>query len=166
MDIYLSLGSNLGDRRAILKEAVRRLEVYFGYPAATSEIIETEPVGFTSPHPFLNMCARFSLPGVRASKVRALRLLDRCKGIEAELGRTVKDPVYDRSGARVYSDRPIDIDILFFGAMRLDSPSLAIPHPRILERSFVTVPLASVVRPALKRAFPEYFTEAGLIKSN
>ena len=66
-----------------------------------------------------------------------------------------------RAGRRVYQDRSIDIDILFFGDKRILTPDLTVPHPLAAQRPFVMIPLREIARPGLKRAFPDLFREAG-----
>ena len=79
-----------------------------------------------------------------------------CKDIEHRLGRD-DAPEYDADGRRVYHNRAIDIDILFYGKERIDCEDLQVPHPLIAERDFVKIPLAEIAKPSLKAAFPEYF---------
>ena len=79
-----------------------------------------------------------------------------CKDIERRLGRD-DAPEYDADGRRVYHNRAIDIDILFYGKERIDCEDLQVPHPLIAERDFVKIPLAEIAKPSLKAAFPEYF---------
>ena len=76
--------------------------------------------------------------------------------MERSLGRTVEGET-DTEGKRIYHDRPIDIDILFYGKETIDSQRLTIPHPGISQREFVRRPLAEIAKPALKAAFPELF---------
>lgn len=142
-DIYLSLGSNLGERERQLKEAIRLLEEALEVPvAAVSSFLENAPQGFESDKPFLNCCVRFAV----SDSVTPLQLLKICKEIERRLGRENEGKVFDESGARVYRDRPIDIDILYFGDERVDSPELTIPHPGIPQRDFVKIPLREIMK--------------------
>lgn len=172
VDVYLSLGSNLGDRRGNILAAISMLDAALGEShAAMSSIIETEPWGFRaeedegrSVENFLNCVVLYRIPRGRGSAGQeALRLLDTCKGIEAALGRT-DAPEYDGEGNRVYHSRTIDIDILFFGSEKIDcerdgyvGQRLVIPHLGLRERPFVMVPLAEVACPSLREAFPEIF---------
>ena len=98
-----------------------------------SSAIETEPWGFESPNPFLNMAAHF------AAALSPEELLDITESIERHLGRLAKST--PSSG---YSDRPIDIDILFYGASVIETPRLVVPHPRLHERMFVLQPLSEI----------------------
>ena len=134
--VYLGLGSNLGDRRANLQEALQRIGALPGtHLRAVSSIVESVPQGKWDGAPagdFLNCCARIDTtltPG---------ELLRETKRIESELGRA------PHSGA-LYQDRPIDIDILLFGDLCVDTPDLQIPHPRMRERAWVMEPLGEVL---------------------
>lgn len=128
VDVYLGLGSNMGDRQANLDRAlgllVQRLLV-----RVVSSIYETEPVGDVEQPRFLNMVVKVS------SRLAPSELLDLAKGIELKLGR--------RSGGSG-APRVIDVDILFYGDRILEAPQLTIPHPRLSERAFVLVPLAEI----------------------
>lgn len=173
INVYFSLGSNLGDRQANIVEALRRMDLAFGsHYSSLSGILETDPVGFSGGK-FLNAAVMYRLPlppalrqaqgqekrpACRPSEEHALWILDRVKEIEREMGR--KDsPEYDEAGRRIYHSRIIDIDILFYGKEVIDLPRLTIPHKGIADRPFVMVPLLEIAKPALKRDFPEYFLE-------
>ena len=157
-NIYFSLGSNLGDREKIISEALRLMDEAFGrHYVALSKLIETEPAGFSGGK-FLNAAVLYRLPQSRNGVEGALWILDTVKSIERALGRT-DPPEYDSEGRRIYHSRTIDIDILFYGKERIDHPRLVIPHKGIAGRPFVMIPLREIARPALKRAFPEYFEE-------
>ena len=156
-DLYLSLGSNLGDREANLKAALTALNRSFGRYTRISKIIETEPVGFDSPNRFLNLCVRYKVTRRSEDGLQeCLRILHRVKAIEEQLGRDLKVE-FDATGKRIYHDRPIDIDILFFGDIRCSSTLVTVPHPRIQDRDFVLRPLRQIATPTLRRSFPEYF---------
>jgi 2-amino-4-hydroxy-6-hydroxymethyldihydropteridine diphosphokinase len=135
--IYLALGTNLGDRFANLQAAIAALP-----PAvrvrSRSPVYETLPWGLTSQPAFLNMV----LKGETA--LAPVELLKHLKLLETELGRL--------PSVR-WGPRRIDMDILFFDRLILDTPELTIPHPRLHERAFVLVPLAdlapSLVHPVL-----------------
>lgn len=157
VDLYLSLGSNLGDREACLKTAISALNRSYGRYTRISKIIETEPVGFESPNAFLNLCVRYKVDRRSEDALQdCLRILQRIKAIEEKLGRDLKVE-YDATGNRLYHDRPIDIDILFLGDIRCSSTLVTVPHPRIGERDFVLRPLRQIATPTLRRSFPEYF---------
>lgn len=128
--VTLLLGSNLGDRGGALAEAERRLDALFGATAVQrSEILETEAVGFDGPA-FLNRVLRYRCP------LSPHRLLDACKRIERQMGRT-DAPEYGADGRRIYHNRIIDIDILFFGDRKIRSARLTVPHPQVESRPFV-----------------------------
>ena len=136
-DVYLSLGSNQGDRQARIDEALRRLDKAVGRPYdALSSVIETPAWGFDGP-PFLNCVVRY-----RTAR-RPETLLKICKRIERAMGRRGA-PEYAADGRRIYRDRPIDIDILLVGDLSVDTPELTIPHPLMREREFVMRPLAEI----------------------
>ena len=128
--VYLSLGSNLGDRARNLSLAAMRLALLPGVELVRlSPVYETAPWGVQEQPAFLNMVARAR---VRHSPVG---LLDELKRLEEALGREPSDR---------WGPRRIDIDILLFGGRRVSTPRLTIPHPRIAQRQFVLVPLADI----------------------
>ena len=131
-NIYLGLGSNQGDREQLMAQAIELLSVALGSPVSLSSTIETEAWGFVSPNPFLNMVACFS------TDVPPMELLQITEDVERRLGRKTK------SVGGVYSDRPIDIDILFYGDKIISTERLTVPHPRLHERLFVLAPLAEI----------------------
>ena len=126
--IYLGLGSNLGDRLQNLQEAVRLLapEVQV---SGLSSVYETEPWGYTDQPRFLNLAL------AAETNLEPQELLVHLKQIEAELKRETTF----RNGPRT-----IDLDILFYGNVVMDTPDLVIPHPRLAERAFVLVPLDEI----------------------
>ena len=132
-DIYLGLGSNQGNREQLIREAIVLLSAALGAPLSQSTTIETEPWGFSSPNPFLNMVVHFS------ASISPYELLDTTEAIERQLGRLAKS-----TPSAGYSDRPIDIDILLFGTTIMEDERLTIPHPRMHERMFVLQPLAEI----------------------
>ena len=135
--VTLLLGSNLGDRGGALAEAERRLDALFGETAvARTDRLETEAVGFEGPS-FLNCILQYRC------RICAMALLDACKSIERQMGRT-DAPEFDADGRRIYHNRIIDIDILFFGDLTLDSPRLTLPHPQVESRPFVKLLLAGL----------------------
>jgi 2-amino-4-hydroxy-6-hydroxymethyldihydropteridine diphosphokinase len=127
---FLGLGSNLGDRRGHLAQALRKLG---GDPAIAivrgSSVYETKPVGVLDQPDFLNMVVQIktSLP--------PLDLLAVCLGVETGVG---------RERLQRWGPRTIDLDILVYGGVTLNDKHLALPHPRIHERSFVLLPLAEI----------------------
>lgn len=130
--LYLSLGSNEGDREQLLRSAIDAIGRLIGPVDGISPLVETEPWGFESPHPFVNaaLSVETSLP--------AMDVLERTQTIERQLGRRRK------SIAGRYEDRPIDIDLLLYGDLVLTSERLTLPHPLLPERLFVLEPLAEI----------------------
>ena len=162
VDLYLGLGSNLGDREANIKAALTALNRSYGRYKRLSRIIETAPEGFDSPNAFLNCVVRYSVRRWSDDNwLDCVHILGRIKEIERRLGRDVPQqydaPEVDDAGERVYRDRPIDIDILFYGDYRGGDRLLTVPHPRIAERDFVLRPLREIATPTLRSLFPEYF---------
>ena len=156
IELYLSIGSNLGDREANIRAALTALNRSYGRYKALSDIIETAPAGFDSPHPFLNCCVRYEVPLRDDHPIKQChRILKRIKTIEKTMGRDLQVE-YDNDGHRIYRDRPIDIDILFFGSYKGDDSLVTIPHPRIAERDFVLIPLRQIASLNLRQHFPEY----------
>lgn len=131
--VYLSLGSNLGDRKATMRRAIGLLNERAGSVDRQSSFIETEPWGFESTNKFLNMCVRL------LTTLSPEQLLLATKQIERELGRTQK------SVNGQYHDRPIDIDILMYDDVHLDSNDLTLPHQHMQEREFVMKPLREIL---------------------
>jgi 2-amino-4-hydroxy-6-hydroxymethyldihydropteridine diphosphokinase len=125
---YLGLGSNVGDRRAHLERAVAALPGHEVDVIASSSVYETEPVGqVEEQRDFFNACLR-----VR-TQLAPGPLLDACKAVERELGRT---------GPEVrHGPREIDVDVLILDGVSHSSGRLTLPHPSIRERRFVLVPL-------------------------
>jgi 2-amino-4-hydroxy-6-hydroxymethyldihydropteridine diphosphokinase len=141
--VYLSLGSNLGDRQANLRTAIGKL-MNLGDVMTVSSIYETEPIGLREQPWFLN-CV------VLMQTERLPRLfLKYILGIEQEMGRKRLQP----KGPRI-----IDIDILLFGNATIETPELTVPHPAMHERRFVLAPLAEIApevrHPVMKRAARE-----------
>ena len=130
---YLSLGSNLGDRRQLLHTAINEIAECVGRVEAISSCIETEPVGFDSVHLFLNMAVRVT------TELNPYELLKVLKQLERDLGRTRK------SHDGIHYDRTIDIDILLYDNLEVNSEELQIPHPRMWERDFVIRPLKEIL---------------------
>ncbi len=141
--VYLSLGSNLGDRAANLRDALARL-AGLGEITAVSSHYETEPVDFTAQPWFLNCAVAIATDKMPRQFLAALQ------HIEQEMGRKRIHP----KGPRV-----IDLDILLFGASVVDLPHLTIPHPAMHERRFVLEPLAEIApdvrHPVFKRTIRE-----------
>lgn len=136
--VYLSLGSNLGDRRANLAAAIAELDSRVCPHSALSSVIETESWGFSGSN-FLNCAALYE------TDISPERLLEICKEIERGMGRR-ETLEFDGEGHRIYHDRIIDIDILLYGDRVVDTSDLKIPHPLMREREFVMRPLMEIYR--------------------
>lgn len=131
-DAYLGLGTNLGDRKANLERAVQMIRERIGDIVALSSFVCTEPWGFESENKFLNAVVRVS------TEMSPRAILAAAKEIEKEMGRTQK------SVGGIYHDRIIDIDILLYGNLVLQSEDLVIPHPLMTSRDFVMIPMAEI----------------------
>ena len=144
--VYLSLGSNLGDREANLTSAIEKLGA-LGTVLHVSSLYETEPVEVTQTQPWFLNCA-VALETEKMPK----QLLSATQDIEREMGRR-------RMTNSTKGPRPIDIDILLFGNSIVDTPQLVIPHPNLHTRRFVLEPLAEIApdqrHPVLKRTIRE-----------
>ena len=128
--IYLVLGSNLGDREWNLEQAKALLAEALKVDMLCSQILETEAVGFDGPS-FLNQALCFD------SSITPEALLDLCQEIEVKLGRPQHEAQYDAAGHRIYHNRTIEIDILYYGDIVMETPLLIIPHPQTKTRPFV-----------------------------
>lgn len=137
-DLYLSLGANLGNREENLRRALALIDERVGSVYRVSSIMETEPVGFHSEHKFLNLAC---LVHTMMSPLSCHRELQE---IERIMGRSEKT-VSSLDGKQHYTDRIIDIDILTYDDLVLETPELTIPHPRMTERDFVMVPLREIM---------------------
>ena len=130
--VYLGLGTNMGDKEANLRTAVRLINDRIGKVTSLSSFYRTAPWGFVSDNDFLNAAA------CSETQLDPLEVLHLTQAIEKEMGRTAK------SVERVYSDRPIDIDLLMYDDTVMQTPELTLPHPLMGERSFVMDPLAEI----------------------
>ncbi len=146
--VYLGLGTNLGDREANMRLALRLIGERVGTVEACSKLHFTEPWGFVSDNEFANAVARV------ATTLSAQGVLEATQGIERDMGRT------EKSVEGQYHDRIIDIDILLFGNNKITAPGLEIPHPLMLKRDFVMLPLREVLD-AEGRNFLEKLIEGG-----
>ncbi len=125
---YLGLGSNVGDRRAMLQAAVEALWTHGVQVIAASSVYETEPVGEVTDQPdFLNACLRIH------TDLDPESLLDACKQVERDLGRV--------PGGVRHGPRPIDVDVLLLGDLEYRSRRLVLTHPEVTARRFVLEPL-------------------------
>ena len=128
--IYLSLGSNLGDRAENLRVARKLLADALKVETVCSSVLETEAIGFAGPA-FLNQVLGFE------SDITPEALLDLCQEIEVKMGRPRHKPAFDAKGERIYEDRTIDIDILIYNDLEIHTERLTIPHPQVETRPFV-----------------------------
>jgi 2-amino-4-hydroxy-6-hydroxymethyldihydropteridine diphosphokinase len=128
MIVYLSLGSNIGDRRANLQEAISLLAPS-AHVLRVSPTYETEPVDYTDQAWFLNLVVEAE------TALSPTRLLSRLAAIERALGRVRTIPK---------GPRTIDIDLLLYGDVAVDTTRLQVPHPRMAARRFVLAPLADL----------------------
>ena len=134
--LYLSLGSNLGDRETNIRQALALIDERVGSVYRVSSYIETDPVGFQSSNTFINVVC---LVHTMMSPMACLRETQK---IETEMGRTQKS--INPDGSLTYKDRLIDIDLLTYDQLVLNTPELTLPHPRMHERDFVLIPLREI----------------------
>ena len=131
-EVYLGLGSNLGDKERNIRVAIEKINELVGDVVRQSALYVTEPWGFTSDNRFVNavVCCM--------SHLSPRELLRATQQIERDMGRRVK------SVNRHYHDRLIDIDILLYDDLSIDEPDLVIPHPLMQQRDFVMRPLEEI----------------------
>jgi 2-amino-4-hydroxy-6-hydroxymethyldihydropteridine diphosphokinase len=146
--VYIGIGSNLGNREGNCLKALELLPAGIAIVRKRSSLYETEPWGVPDQPAFINMAAEVE------TALAALELLGSLKSIEQEMGRKESG----RWGPRV-----IDLDILFYDDLVIDSPELTIPHPLMHEREFVLRPLAEIapdkIHPVLKKTVKELLSE-------
>lgn len=136
--IYLSLGSNLGDRQGNLDRAIALLDGHFGREARRlSRTVESRALGFDGPD-FLNCAVSYE------SSLEPIEILRVCKEVERSLGRFSDSPRFRPDGSREYCSRTIDIDVLMCGEETVETPELTLPHPKMRERDFVMRPLGEI----------------------
>lgn len=133
MIVYLSLGSNLGDREQTLDRAIEMLSERAGKVLRRSEYYYSEPWGFQSKNDFVNLCVALD------TSLSPYQLLHITQEIEKTLGREEKT-------STTYQDRTIDIDILLYEDFEIHSPTLTIPHPLMHQRDFVMIPLKEILQ--------------------
>ena len=146
-EVYLGLGTNLGDKVQHLNDAISRISERVGQVVCQSSFLETEPWGFESDHTFLNAvicCKTEKTP-------REVLLLT--QQIERDMGRTHKS---DSVG---YADRIIDIDILLYDDLKVDEPDLKIPHPLMEQRDFVMIPLNEIQQQLITKTNEENYPD-------
>jgi len=129
-DAWLGLGSNMGRRARMLAQALTALQAQDGLMlSAASSVYETDPVGVTDQPAFLNMVARFGCTLTPAGLLEAIR------AVEAKLGRV---------RTMRWGPRTIDVDVLLIGELRIQTDELTVPHPELMRRQFVLIPLAEI----------------------
>ena len=131
--VFFSLGSNIGNRKRLIREAISLLNERVGRVVRESSLIETAPWGFSSPNQFINACVCCE------TKLNPRQVLAVTQKIECDMGRV------NKSKGGVYHDRIIDIDILLYDALTVDEPDLKITHPHMTERDFVLGPLREIL---------------------
>lgn len=130
--IYLSLGSNLGDKQKNIEEALEKIEERVGDITSLSAFYLTNPVGFQSEYVFVNCVCEVN------TEMNILKLFAITQDIEKEVGRI------NKSKDGFYADRTIDIDLILAGDLVIDTPELTVPHPRFHLRAFVLDPLFEI----------------------
>jgi len=132
--LYISLGSNLGNKEEKLRRAIELINERIGSVLRISRFIETEPWSFQSKNTFLNAACLVE------TELTPMQCLRETQKIERLLGRTRK------SKDGVYHDRPIDLDLLLYDDLKMDTPELTLPHPHMQKRDFVMIPLGEIMR--------------------
>lgn len=139
---YISLGSNIGDRESALRRAIEMLKERAGDVVAISSFIDTAPVGYIEQPTFLNAAAKLE------TALPPEQLMGTLLTIERDLGR-------DRAAGIPKGPRTIDLDLLLYDDLVVDSPQLTVPHPAMHQRRFVLEPLVEIApdafHPVLKR---------------
>src|SRR5262245_4384143 len=128
-DIYIGLGSNLGDRVGYLRDAVMRLKAADLGIEKVSRLYVAAPLGYVRDDAFINAALHAT------TSLKPLDVLELLQTIEVAMGR--------RPGVQ-YGPRPIDLDILFYDAVQIETRKLTIPHPRLAQRAFVLKPLVEI----------------------
>ena len=142
---FVGLGSNLGDRRAFLRAAVRALP----NKVAVSGVYKTAPIGGPAQGPFLNLVVEMR------TSVGPYDLLAICQQLEASAGRARTDR---------WGPRTLDIDVLLYGEFELIDTELTIPHPRMNERAFVLYPLAELAPELLPSRWRETVSDQEIVR--
>ena len=132
--VYLGLGTNLGNRKRNIREAIDKIGEQIGLVKRQSALYETKPWGYSSPNDFINSCV------LVLTTMAPRQVLEAAQRIEREMGRTLK------SVDGEYHDRIIDIDILMIDDLVINEPDLHVPHPLMEERDFVMKPLKEILK--------------------
>ncbi|MGT2928876.1 2-amino-4-hydroxy-6-hydroxymethyldihydropteridine diphosphokinase [Streptococcus dentasini] len=148
-EVYLSLGSNMGDRQTYLKQALARLSALPQTQLKSlSSIYESQAWGVTNQADFLNLACKLE------TQLPPLALLHFCQSIERDLGRVRHQH---------WGPRTLDIDILLYGQVTMDNLELQLPHPYMTQRAFVLVPLleieAELTEPSTGLSYASYLAE-------
>lgn len=130
--LYIGLGSNLGNKEEMLHRALELINKNIGSVLRVSSFMESEPWGFQSENTFLNAACLVE------TTFTPLQCLRETQKIERLLGRTKKS----KNG--IYHDRPIDLDLLLYDDLKINTPKLVLPHPLMQERDFVMIPLREI----------------------
>ena len=133
-EVYLSLGTNLGNRKRNIREAIDKIGEQIGVVERQSALYETKPWGYSSLNDFVNSCVMV------LTAMAPRQVLEVTQRIEQEMGRTLK------SVNGEYHDRIIDIDILMIDDLVIDEPDFKVPHPLMEERDFVMTPLKEILK--------------------
>ena len=161
-EVYLGLGSNLGDREQQLKQAIRFIDERIGEVVRQSSFIETEPWGFQSDHRFLNAAICCLTDKTPREVLQLTQQIERDLGkTEAHATRRAPHPssifhlpssiihhpssIFHHPSSIIHHDRPIDIDILLYDDWKVSEPDLKIPHPLMHQRDFVMIPLKEIM---------------------
>ena len=146
---YLLLGGNIGNRADLLKSAARKISVLTGKIISSSSVYETQPWGFDHATNFFNQLILIE------TLLSPEKLLEKMLAIEQDLGRV--------RGGKQYSERTMDIDILFYDDLVISSKSLAIPHPKLHLRRFALEPLAEMdpglIHPVFRKSIARLLEE-------
>ena len=141
--VYLGLGSNLGDKEENLRKAITLINEQIGTVVRQSAFFYSEPWGFESENQFVNAAILVE------TTLTPHQLLKATQRIERQLGKTTAHATerpsdINHQPSALYHDRPIDIDILIFDDLHIDEPQLKIPHPLMQMRDFVLIPLREI----------------------
>ena len=145
--VYLGLGTNLGNKAANLQAAVKLINEKIGKVTSLSSFYETAPWRFSSEHSFLNAAVEVY------TTLLPIEVLHITQSVERELGRTQK------SSGGVYADRLIDIDILLYDQLIIQTPELVLPHPLMTQRDFVMLPLTEIAGEVIHPVFHQQLKE-------